>query len=39
MPMPDTSQLMTLIMAMLGVGAMRSYDKAKGTSPLPKNTK
>jgi len=39
MPMPDTGQLMTLIMAMLGVGAMRSYDKNKGTSPLPKNTK
>lgn len=38
MPMPDSTQLMTLIMAMLGVGAMRSYDKLKGTSPLPKNT-
>lgn len=31
MPMPDTGQLMTLITAMLGVGAMRSYDKHKGT--------
>lgn len=38
MPMPDAAQLMTLVTAMLGVGAMRSYDKAKGTSPLPKNT-
>lgn len=31
MPTPDVGQLMTLILAMLGVGAMRSYDKAKGT--------
>ena len=31
MPMPDTAQLMTLVMAMLGVGAMRSYDKNKNT--------
>lgn len=38
MPLPDAAQLMTLVTAMLGVGAMRSYDKAKGTSPLPKNT-
>lgn len=38
MPMPDTGQLMTLILAMLGVGAMRSYDKKNGTAPLPKNT-
>ena len=36
MPMPDASQLMTLVMAMLGVGAMRSYDKQKGTAALPK---
>ena len=39
MPLPDAAQLMTLVTAMLGVGAMRSYDKAHGTSPLPKNTK
>lgn len=39
MPLPDSNQLMTLVTAMLGVGAMRSYDKAKGTSPLPKNAK
>lgn len=38
MPMPDATQLMTLVTAMLGVGAMRSYDKMKGTAPLPKNT-
>lgn len=37
MPLPDSGQLMTLVTAMLGVGAMRSYDKQKGTSPLPKN--
>lgn len=38
MPLPDAAQLMTLVTAMLGVGAMRSYDKQKGTAPLPKNT-
>lgn len=38
MPLPDAAQLMTLVTAMLGVGAMRSYDKVKGTAPLPKNT-
>lgn len=38
MPMPDAGQLMTLVTAMLGVGAMRSYDKMKGTAPLPRNT-
>lgn len=37
MPLPDAAQLMTLVTAMLGVGAMRSYDKMKGTAPLPKN--
>lgn len=36
MPMPDMGQLMTLVLAMLGVGAMRSYDKSHGTAPLPK---
>ena len=36
MPLPDTSSLMTLITAMLGVGAMRSFDKLKGTAALPK---
>ncbi len=38
MPMPDAAHLLTLVTAMLGVGAMRSYDKSKGTAPLPKNT-
>ena len=38
MPLPDSSQLMALVTAMLGVGAMRSYDKMKGTAPLPKDT-
>ena len=38
MPLPDASQLMVLVTSMLGVGAMRSYDKAKGTAPLPKGT-
>jgi hypothetical protein len=37
MPLPDMGQLMTLVLAMLGVGAMRSYDKAHGTAALPKN--
>lgn len=32
MPELDVGQLMTLVLAMLGVGAMRSYDKGKGTS-------
>jgi len=32
MPELDTSQLMTLVMAMLGVGAMRSFDKKNGVS-------
>jgi hypothetical protein len=36
MPMPDMGQLMTLVLAMLGVGAMRSYDKSHGTAALPK---
>ena len=36
MPMPDTGQLMTLVTAMLGVAGLRSYDKQKGTGPLPK---
>lgn len=38
MPMPDASQLMVLVTSMLGVGALRSYDKAKGTAALPKGT-
>jgi hypothetical protein len=38
MPMPDAAHLLTLVTAMLGVGAMRSYDKSKGTAALPKNT-
>lgn len=32
MPMIDASQLSTIVLAMLGVGAMRSYDKKQGTS-------
>lgn len=32
MPVLESSQLMTLVMALLGVGAMRSYDKAQGTA-------
>ena len=39
MPLPDTGQLMALVTAMLGVGAMRSYDKMKHTAPLPKGVK
>lgn len=38
MPLPDSSQLLALVTAMLGVGAMRSFDKVKGTAPLPKGT-
>jgi hypothetical protein len=38
MPVPDMGQLMTLVLAMLGVGAMRSYDKTHGTAALPKGT-
>ena len=38
MPLPDASQLMVLVTSMLGVGAMRSYDKQKGTAALPKGT-
>jgi hypothetical protein len=30
--MADNAFLQTILMAMLGLGAMRSYDKAKGTS-------
>lgn len=36
LPTPNSNELMTLILAMLGVGAMRSYDKTKGTASLPK---
>lgn len=32
MPQIDASLLMTLVLSLLGVGAFRSYDKAKGTS-------
>jgi hypothetical protein len=39
MPVPDASQLMTLVTAMLGIGAMRSFDKMKHTAPLPKGVK
>lgn len=30
LPVPDSSQLMTLVLSMLGVGAMRTYEKVKG---------
>jgi hypothetical protein len=39
MPVPDASQLMALVTAMLGIGAMRSFDKMKHTAPLPKGVK
>lgn len=32
LPTPNSSELMTLVLSMLGVGAMRSYDKMKGTA-------
>lgn len=32
MPVIDASQLMTLVLAMLGVAGLRSYDKQAGTS-------
>lgn len=38
MPVPDTASLMTLVVSMLGVGALRSFDKVKGTAALPKNS-
>jgi hypothetical protein len=38
MPLPDASQLMVLVTSMLGVGAMRSYDKKQGTAALPKGS-
>lgn len=38
LPTPNSSELLTLVLSMLGVGAMRSFDKMKGTSPLPKGT-
>jgi hypothetical protein len=38
MPMPNEAILMTLVTSMLGVGAMRSFDKLKGTAALPKNS-
>jgi hypothetical protein len=38
MPMPDAAHLLTLVTAMLGVGAMRSYDKRAGTAALPKGS-
>lgn len=41
-PTLDTDPLMTLVMAMLGVGAMRSFDKFQGTDTkqvgIPKPT-
>lgn len=41
MPVLDTGQLMVLVTSMLGLGAMRSFDKVKGTdapAPAPKGT-
>lgn len=32
MPSVDASQLMTLVLAMLGIGAQRSYEKVNGVS-------
>lgn len=32
LPKPDSETLMALVYAMLGIGAMRSFDKWKGTS-------
>lgn len=37
LPTPDASQLMVLVTSLLGVGAMRSYDKRNGTASLPRN--
>lgn len=31
---PDTTALLALLTALLGLGAMRSFDKAKGTTPV-----
>ena len=31
LPLLETSDLMSLVLAMLGIGAMRSFDKFKGT--------
>jgi hypothetical protein len=31
-PHPNTNELMALVMAMLGIGGMRTYEKAKGVS-------
>lgn len=31
MPMPEAGTLLTLVLAMLGVGGMRSFDKLQGT--------
>lgn len=33
-PPLDTSTLMTLVLSMLGVGVMRSYDKREGTDTI-----
>ena len=33
LPELDTSVLMTLLLGMLGIGGMRSFDKVKGTAP------
>lgn len=32
LPNPDTSELMTLVLSLLGLGAMRSFEKTKGVS-------
>lgn len=32
LPAPDTGELMTLVLSLLGLGAMRSFEKTKGVS-------
>ena len=34
----DTNSLMALVLAMLGVGGLRSFDKLNGTAALPKSS-
>lgn len=32
LPAPDTGELMTLVLSLLGLGAMRSFEKTKGVT-------
>jgi len=32
LPSPDTGELMTLVLSLLGLGAMRSFEKTKGVT-------